>query len=258
MIGFRRFVPRNTFSRVTVGMGSVSTAFNLSYGIANENSQQNYQNGYVRSIMAMAMEKIKLGKLVCKAVLPLLLILALSGIAYAGVLQLDEENIADGKVIQDGNVYRIIYYTETYLPNGSVTRRIVVESESGIKALENETSALFAEIGETNDELSGLKANASETSELISNNAAAMGLLGKQGDLLESEIEHLQADKSKVESLLTSNVVLSPMAFRASLIIFVLLLILVISARTAGIFSHGREHEKTPYEESYEEEEKKA
>ena len=188
----------------------------------------------------------------------ILLVLVFSSLAYAGVLPLDEENIADGKVIQDGNVYNVVYYTQTYLPDGSVVKHIVVESNSELEALVNETADLFVRIGGTNENIANLRGNASETSELISNNAAAMGLLGKQGDLLESEIEHLQADKSKIESLLTSNVVLSPMAFRTSLIVFVLLLILVISARTAGIFSHGREHEKTPYEESYEEEEKKA
>lgn len=179
----------------------------------------------------------------------LIAIMAFSSAVYAGVLPLDEKNIADGKIVQDGNVYNIVYYTETYLTDGSVIKRIIVENENDIKALENETNALFTKISDIDEVFAALYANASEINERRENIVAAMELLNRQMEILQNDTAQLQAKKSEVDSVLTGNVVLSPLAFRASLIIFVLLLILVIATRTTGIFSRGKSHEKTPYEE---------
>jgi hypothetical protein len=177
------------------------------------------------------------------------LILFLSGTAYADVLPLDEKNIANGKVVQDGNIYNIVFYTETYLFDGSIIKRIIVENENEINALENETATLFASIGETNKEFTALNANASEINEKRKNVAAAMELINKENEMVRNNTAQLQEKKGKVDSVLTGNVAMAPLAFRAALIIFILLVILVIAARTTGIFSRGRPHEKTPYEE---------
>ncbi len=177
------------------------------------------------------------------------LLLLFSSIAYAGVLPLDEKNIANGKVVQDGNIYNIVYYTETYLFDGSIIKRIIVENENEIEILENETTALFSSIGEIDKEFAALSANISEVNEKRQNVAEAMELINKQNEIIRNNTAQLQEKKSKVDSVLTSNVAMSPLAFRAALIVFILLLILVIAARTTGIFSRGRPHEKTPYEE---------
>ena len=76
-----------------------------------------------------------------------------------------------------------------------------------------------------------------------------MELLSNQKEMLGNDTAQLQPKKGEVDSVLTNNVVLSPLAFRASLILFVLLLIFVIAVRTTGIFSRGRPRQKTPYEE---------
>ncbi len=176
-------------------------------------------------------------------------LLAFSSIVYAGVLPLDEKNIANGKVLQNGNVYNIVYYTETYLFDGSIIKRIVVENENEINALENDTTALFSGISEIDKEFAAVNANVSEINEKRRNIAAAMGLINKDNEVIRNDTAQFQEKKSKVDSVLTGNVVMPPLAFRAALIIFILLLIFVIAARTTGIFSRGRPHEKTPYEE---------
>ena len=179
----------------------------------------------------------------------ILAIMIMASIAFAGQLPLEEKNMVNGKVVQDNNTYNIVYYTETYLLDGTTIRRIVVEDENQIKALEGDVSLLFAKINDVNVEFASLNANASEVNELMQNNVKAMELLNQQRAFLRSDIDNLTARKSQVDSALTGSVVMSPTAFRASLIVFVLLLIVVIAARTTGIFSRGRGHEKTPYEE---------
>ncbi len=173
----------------------------------------------------------------------------IASIVFAGQLPLEERNTVNGKVVQDNNTYNIVYYTETYRSDGSVIKRIIVEDENQIKALEGDVSLLFAKINGINVEFAALNANASEVNELMQNNVKSMELLNQQRAFLRSDVDNLTARKSHVDSALTGSVVMSPTAFRASLIVFVLLLIIVIAARTTGIFSRGRVHEKTPYEE---------
>ncbi len=180
----------------------------------------------------------------------ILILLAFSSLAFAGVLPLDEKNIVNGKVVQDDKVYNIVYYTETYLSNSSILKRIVVEDETEIKVLENDTAALLAKVDEHRQNLTELYANASEVKELKQNVAAAMELIDEKNKLVKVDLEQLQTKKNSIDSVITGNVVISPVTFRASLIVFVLLLILVISANTKGFFSRGKEeHEKTPYED---------
>ncbi len=176
-------------------------------------------------------------------------VLAVSSIAYARELPLSESNITDNKIVTDDAVYNIVYYTETYLPDGSVAKRIVVEDQNKIGVLENESAALFARVDQVNEEFRAVNANASEINERRNNVAAAIELINQQQEFSRNDTAGLQERKQEIDKVLTGNVALSPLAFRVALIVFVMLLILVIAAHTTGIFSRGKPREKTPYEE---------
>ena len=133
--------------------------------------------------------------------------------------------------------------------DGSIIKRIIVEDETKISILESKSIVLFAEIDNISEEFRAVNANASEINEKRQNVADAIELINQQKLFIKNDTAQLQERKKEVDDVLTSNVALSPLAFRVALIVFVMLLILVIAAHTTGIFSRGRPREKTPYEE---------
>ncbi|MCX6819546.1 MAG: hypothetical protein NT129_06140 [Candidatus Aenigmarchaeota archaeon] len=169
----------------------------------------------------------------------ILAVLALSSLAYAGVLDLDENNIIDGTyIIEDNTTYQIIYRTETYF-NGDILKRFVVENSDKVADLQVSFVDTASNISSMKLYVMELSNKRDQLKPEIEKSKGVLDLLEAQFNSSNSQLTALQKRQDELKSMITSNVLMSESSYRIAVIVFIILLALVVIFKAKNIFMGG-------------------
>ena len=170
----------------------------------------------------------------------ILAVLALSSLAYAGVLDLDESNIIDGTyIIKDNTTYQIIYRTETYF-NGDILKRFVVENSDKVADLQVSFDDTASNISSMKLYVMELSNKRDQLKPEIEKSKGVLELLEAQFNSSNSQLTALQKRQDELKSMLTSNILMSQSSYRIAVIVFIILLALVVIFKAKDIFMGGK------------------
>lgn len=171
-----------------------------------------------------------------KIIFTMIFVLFLISVAHAGVLDLDENNIKDGLLTQDGVTYRILddkEFTIKYLNNGFVNyRRIIVENFDEVKKLEARIKDVFLAVDNLNYQIEDMK---KEISRLEGNKTEAMNLLASlegERNRYKTELDELEAEKSELENKITGNFLVSPQGYQIGIAVFIIILVATVIVKS--------------------------
>ncbi|MEM7819600.1 MAG: hypothetical protein QXD48_02115 [Candidatus Aenigmatarchaeota archaeon] len=168
------------------------------------------------------------------------IILMVSSVASARIIDLNENNIVNGAISQNGSLYKVLFATETF-SNNLFFKRIIVENETKIIELQNEINNLRSKINGLQNEINALENKTIELNEIRKNNEMVLENLKTQREFYENLIVSLESQKNELENKLTSNVVISPTAYRIGIIVFAILIVILILLKINDIFFKKRE-----------------
>jgi len=173
----------------------------------------------------------------------LLVIMALSvlsGLACAGVLGLDENNIIDGTyIIKDNTTYQIVYRTETYF-NGDILKRFVVENSDKVADLQVSFVDAASNISSMKMYVMELSNKRDQLKPEIEKSKSVLDLLESQFNSSNSQLTALQQRQDELKSMITSNVLMSQSSYRIAVIVFIILLALVVIFKARKFFMGGK------------------
>ena len=171
-------------------------------------------------------------KIICTAVFVLFLV----SIAHAGVLDLDENNIKDGLLTQDGITYRVLddrEFTITYLNNGFVQyRRIIIENFDEVQRLEERIQEVFLSVDHLNYQIETLKNQISDMEDEKTEAKALLASLEEERDLYKAELDELESRKNELENTITGNFLFSPQNYQIGMAVFIILVVATIIVKS--------------------------
>jgi len=174
-----------------------------------------------------------------KNVYVMISVLFLISVAHAGVLDLDESNIEDGFLTQDGVTYRILddrEFTIKYLENGFLKyRRIIVENFDEIRKLEKRIKEVFLAVDNLNYQIEDMKNQISRLEGDKTETLALLVSLEEERDKYKAELDELEVRKNELENTITGNFLLSPLTYQLGITVFIIILV-------ATIIIKGREY----------------
>ena len=163
--------------------------------------------------------------------------LFLVGVAHAGILNLDENNIKDDFLTQDGITYRILddrIFTIDYINDGFIQyRRVIVENYDEVISLEKRIRNVFLAIDHLNAQIKNLETQTTEAEEEKAAIQSELESLKQERDMYKAELDELTARKNELENSLTGNLLVSPQTYQVGMAVFILLVVatIIVKAR---------------------------
>jgi len=172
-------------------------------------------------------------------ILALVMLIASSHIAFGAVIDLDEKDIVNNTITKDDRTYRIVYSTETYF-NGNILKRIFVENLDEVNVLEAIERNLSLETAYQNSRAEELENRIAELKVNIVKNSDMLVLMELQRNATSQALAELQAEIDELNSLITSNILISPSTYNIAIIVFIILVIVVLILRGRKFFKPER------------------
>lgn len=150
-----------------------------------------------------------------------------SSVTHAKIIDLDEKNMFGDMLFQDGTLYKVLYYTETYF-NGNALKRIVVENTNEITRSDEKIIFLNNEISNLTEKIVKLEEEAEELKNSRDKQIEVVNLLEKQKELAESQLNALINERNELENRITGNIIMSPNSYRIGIVVIIVLISAVV------------------------------
>jgi hypothetical protein len=166
-----------------------------------------------------------------------------AGLALASTIDLDQKNIDGDIIVQDNVTYRILNRENSFVLIGNSDileyERIIVENLTKIENLKKEKNSTIEVIEQLSGESQNLAKNNIELSETVNNSRNLLQGIQNQKSELDMMIQDSQEKQNNYMNKLTGMFVVSPFAFRISIVIFIILLAFAIFMKAKTHFISG-------------------